>query len=113
MMEWLERRGRRTVDLEVGLGLWTTEVTSGCVVGACGFLGGVERTEPDSGFFQGVTDLGGETAPRSLPNASVPRLLHGSGKGGWNGGRASPFPHGGRTRSNVIEKRSVCLKLME
>ncbi|KAJ4897761.1 hypothetical protein Rs2_24568 [Raphanus sativus] len=84
---------RRRVDMEVGLGLGTTEVTSGSVVGACGFLGGVESAEPDSGFFQGIADLGGETAPRSLPNASVP---HGSGKGGWDDGGASPFPHRGR-----------------
>ena len=104
VIEWLERRGRRAVDGEISLGLGAAEVTRGCIVGACGFHGGVEGTEPDARFLQGVTDLGGETAPRSLPDASIPRLLHGSVKGGWNCGRASPFPHGEEeeTRSNVI-----------
>jgi hypothetical protein len=49
--ERLERRRRRTIDREIGLGLWTTEVTCGGIVSACSIYGGIESTEPDTRFF--------------------------------------------------------------
>jgi len=64
-----EHRGSNNVG-EVGFGLGTSE-RSGCgVVGPGGFLGGVEGSEPLSGLFPRIADLGGETAPGTLANAS-------------------------------------------
>jgi len=64
-----EHRGSNDV-VEVGFGLGPSE-RSGCgVVSPGGFLGGVEGSEPLSGLFPGIADLGGEAAPGALADAS-------------------------------------------
>jgi len=69
-----EHRGNNNVG-EVGFGLGPSERSGSGVVGPGGFLGGVEGSEPLSGLFPGITDLGGETAPGTLADASVVGLF--------------------------------------
>lgn len=66
---------------EVGLGLGPTEGSSGCVVGSSRVLRRVEGAEPDPSLFPGVSNLGGESAPRPLPHAAEPDFLGRRGLG--------------------------------
>lgn len=55
---------------EIGFGLGPTEGTRGGIVGACSILSGIEGAEPNTGLLPRVSDLGGESTPRPLPDAA-------------------------------------------
>uniref|UniRef100_J3MUT9 Uncharacterized protein n=1 Tax=Oryza brachyantha TaxID=4533 RepID=J3MUT9_ORYBR len=58
---------------EVDLGLGALEADGGRVVGAGGFLGGVEGPEPHPRRLHRVPDLRRPLPPRPLPHAAVAR----------------------------------------
>ncbi|KAH7672243.1 hypothetical protein IHE45_09G042500 [Dioscorea alata] len=60
---------------EVGASFRAAKSACSGVVGTGGILGGVEGAEPNPCLLPWVSDLRRETAPWSLPHASVPRLL--------------------------------------
>lgn len=66
---------RRSGVHEVGASLETAHGSGGAVVGAGGFLRGVEGSQPPSLLGLRVPNLGGVTSPRPAPHATVP---HGS-----------------------------------
>lgn len=68
------RRRRSRVD-EVGSGLDASHGPGGAVVGARRLLRRVEGAEPLPLLGQRVSDLGGVTAPRTPPDASIPHRI--------------------------------------
>lgn len=69
------RKGRRRREREIGFRLGTTEGTGGGVVGTGGVLCRIEGAEPDARLLPRVSDLSGESPPRSLSDASESRLF--------------------------------------
>lgn len=63
-------------EREISLGLGPPEGTSGSVVCPGRVLGRVEGAEPDPSLLPRVSDLGGESAPRSLPHAPESNFLY-------------------------------------
>ncbi|PON39391.1 hypothetical protein PanWU01x14_305700 [Parasponia andersonii] len=111
--ERVRRRG------EVGLGLGSAEGASRRVVGTRRVVGGVEGAEPDPGLLPGVSDLGRESPPRSLPHAPVPDLLQarsvarpnrrrrlGRRSNASSGGGSSSSPHDSTTPPTKNPKKN-------
>lgn len=75
------RRNRRRLCCgKVSFGLGSTEGACSGIVSAGGVLGRVESTEPDAGLLPRISDLGGESTPWSLSDASKPNFFHRVGR---------------------------------
>lgn len=87
-------------EAEIGLGFRAVEGAGGSVVGVRGFLGGVEGTEPDTGFLHGVPYLGCKSPPWPLSYPTVARRIGGD-IGNWvlyRCRRSFPVAHGRREK---------------